>query len=91
MHNTTQIAYTMSGGTYTLTKGEHEMDSKKENIKVAGHVGTWYVISQTRKNGRTLYLLEHEQYGDEAACIIVDGKMNVVKEDVYNGFEDLEV
>ena len=37
-----------------------------------------------------LFLLEHELYGDEAAGVIVDERGNLVLEDVYNGFGDLE-
>lgn len=37
-----------------------------------------------------LFLLEHEEYGDKAASIIVDEAGRLVLEDVWNGFEDLE-
>lgn len=63
---------------------------KKENIKIEGHVGTWYVIDESYHHGRKVYLLEHEQYGDEAACLIVDKELNVLLEDVWNGFEELD-
>lgn len=59
---------------------------KRDGIRVAGHIGTWYVIDE--QDG--LFLLEHEKYGDEAACVIVDGEGNLVLEDVWNGFEDYE-
>lgn len=59
---------------------------KREGIKVKGHVGTWYVIDE--RDG--LYLLEHETYGDEAACVIIDGEGNLVMEDVWNGFDDYD-
>lgn len=62
----------------------------KDNIRVKGHRGTWYVIDSKVVNGRALHLLEHETYGDEAACIIVDDNLDIVMEDVYNGFDDLE-
>lgn len=73
------------------------------HIRVEGHVGTWYVIDDGRfaltpdtADGkpltirRHLFLLEHETYGDEAACIIVDEDGKMVLDDVWNGFEDLE-
>ena len=63
---------------------------KKESIKVKGHVGSWYVIDQTIYNGKEVYLLEHETYGDEAASLIVDAKLNVILDDVWNGFDDLQ-
>ena len=63
---------------------------KKEGIKVAGHIGTWYVIDETTRKGKNLYLLESEQYGDEAPCVIVDENLALVLEDVYNGFDDYD-
>lgn len=73
-----------------------------DHITVEGHVGTWYVIDEgwyrltpdVDGKPKTLdahvFLLEHEKYGDEAACIIVDENGALVLEDVWNGFEDLE-
>ena len=73
-----------------------------EHIKVEGHRGTWYVIAEARfeltpdVNGKPAtipvhcFLLEHEVYGDEAPCLIVDENGTLLLEDVYNGFEDLE-
>ena len=61
---------------------------KKDNIKINGHVGTWYVIDEDERRGKKLYLLEHEYYGDEAACLIIDEDYNIVMDDVWNGFDD---
>lgn len=75
---------------------------ESEHIKVEGHGGTWYVIDEgsfvltpdTPDGPQTirahLFLLEHEKYGDEAACVIVDEAGRLVLEDVWNGFGDLE-
>ena len=62
---------------------------KKTGIEVIGHTGTWYVVDETVINDTTYFLLEHEQHGDMAACIIVDVYKNIVIEDVWNGFDDL--
>ncbi len=62
---------------------------KKEGLKVAGYYGSWYVIDEGFFNSSPCYLLEHEKYGDEAPCLIVDSKLHVIAEDVYNGFSDL--
>lgn len=61
-----------------------------EKIKIKGHRGTWSVIDKRVFRGRTLYLLEHEMYGDEAASLIVDKDLNIVLDDVWNGWLDLE-
>lgn len=73
-----------------------------DHIEVDGHWGTWYVIDEgnfelTPDTGRGpealpahLFLLEQEQYGDEAACVIVAEDGELVLEDVWNGFDDLD-
>lgn len=40
--------------------------------------------------GEKVFLLEHETYGDEAACLIVNENLEIILEDVWNGFDDLE-
>ncbi|MCX4257716.1 MAG: SNF2-related protein [Oscillospiraceae bacterium] len=68
-------------------KGNHITEAS-ENISVEGHIGTWYVIAAEEIEGRKLFLLEHEKYGDKAANIIIDENKNLVMADVYNGFDD---
>lgn len=62
----------------------------KGEITVEGHVGTWYIIDNCIYDGKRVYLLEHETYGDDAACLIVDEDFNLIMEDVWNGFEELD-
>lgn len=61
-----------------------------ENIEVDNHLGTWYVIDglELEENSTKLFLLEHEEYGDEAANVIVDETNKLIMDDVYNGFDD---
>lgn len=78
------------------------INEKSDHIKVEGHIGTWYVIDSgvfeltQDEAGRpvtiraTCFLLEHEEYGDEAANVIVDQDGNLLLEDVHNGFNSLE-
>jgi len=63
---------------------------KKINVRVKGHVGTWYEIDTKVYNGETLYLMEHEYYGDEAPCVIINGKEKLVAIDITNGFDDYD-
>lgn len=63
---------------------------KNEGIKIKGHRGTWYIIDETVYDGKRLYLLESEIWGDEVASLIVDEDCNVVLDDVWNGFFDYE-
>lgn len=62
---------------------------QKDNIKINGHVGTWYVIDEGYYYSEKVYLLEHEKYGDDASCIIVNKRLQVIKEGVCNGLQDL--
>lgn len=62
---------------------------EKTGIKIKGHVGKWYVIEEGYHKERKIYLLEHETFGDEAACLIVDKELNVVMDEVHNGLSDL--
>jgi hypothetical protein len=64
---------------------------EKDHITVDGHIGTWYVIDEGFYKGKQVYLLEHEKYGDEAACLIIDKDYNILLDDVRNGFDDLEL
>ena len=60
------------------------------HIEVQGHIGTWYVIDTEVINSTKYFLLEHEEHGDEAACLIVDGDGKLALDDVWNGFDDLQ-
>lgn len=68
---------------------------KKDDIKIKGYRGTWYVIATaySRCDRRLLYLLEHEQYGDMAASLIVyvnkvTNEIEIELDDVWNGFAE---
>ena len=67
---------------------EKKLTENADHICVAGHIGTWYVINAENIAGEDLFLLESEQYGDEAANLIVDGYGRLILEEVYNGFDD---
>lgn len=76
---------------------ERKMDLQKENalihgdsdhIAVEGHVGTWYVVDKTEVNDEKFFLLEHEEYGDEAACVAVNEHGKLVAEDLWNSFDE---
>lgn len=57
-----------------------------DKIKIDSHIGTWYVIDETSYKGDKVFLLEHEEYGDEAAFIAVDENGKVICEDIYDDF-----
>lgn len=59
-----------------------------DQIAVEGHVGTWYAIDETEVGGEKFFLLEHEEYGDETACVAVNEQGKLVAEDLWNGFDE---
>ena len=63
---------------------------KNDGIKIDGHRGRWHVIEESEWKGEKVFLLEHETYGDEAACLIVNEKLEIIMDDVWNGFDDME-
>ena len=67
---------------------DFEMNADTSGLTVAGLIGTWHTIDQHEVGGHSFYLMEHDTYGDEAACIIVDERGKLVLDDVYNGFDD---
>ncbi len=69
-------------------KPKDVLDLDSDNIEIEGYTGTWYVIEAEHIKGKDLFLLESEYYGDEAACLIVDGERNLVMDDVHNRFAD---
>ena len=66
-----------------------------QSIRIKGYAGKWYCIDSIRKCGKSYFLMESENYGDDAACIILTENGNVAKHDgykldeVYNGFDDM--
>ena len=55
-------------------------------LAVDGHFGTWHSIDTKQIGGKDFYLMEHDEYGDEAASIIVDATGKLVAEDLWEGF-----
>ena len=67
---------------------DFEMNADTSGLAVSGHVGTWHTIDQKEVDGHSFFLMEHDAYGDDAACIIVDERGKLVLDQVYNGFDD---
>lgn len=61
----------------------------KESVKLAGQIGTWYLVDEYTYNGYTFYEWESEQHGDLANHIITWAHYIVVLDDVWNGISDL--
>lgn len=62
---------------------------KMQGIKINELNGTWSAISnRSTSDGHTLFLMEHDQYGEDTACVIIDENAELLLEDVVNGFSD---
>lgn len=55
-------------------------------IAVSGHFGTWHTIESHNIHGKEFYLMESDNFGADAANVIVDGTGKLVAEDVLTGF-----
>ena len=55
-------------------------------IAVSGHYGTWHTLESHNIQGREFYLMESDEFGRDAANVIVDGTGKLVAEDVLTGF-----
>ena len=55
-------------------------------IAVSGHYGTWHTIESHNIQGKDFYLMESDDFGADAANVIVDGTGKLVAENVLTGF-----
>ena len=67
---------------------EGEISADSDSLIIDGYEGTWYVVDTEAVDGKELFLLENEEYGDETFGIIIDKDRNVLLDDVWNGFAD---
>ena len=67
---------------------DFEMNMDTSGLAVAGHIGTWLTIGHMEVDGHTFWLMEHDTYGDDAACIIVDDHGKLSLANVYDGFDE---
>lgn len=65
-----------------------KVNNNSKGIKIKNLKDTFYVIDSNEYNGKKLFLLESEKYGDEVAGIIIDEDRNVIMDEIWNGFDD---
>lgn len=71
-----------------LDTAPEEVNWEFDGIIIPDHVGTWYTIDVVIKDREPYFLLEHEEYGDEAAWLIVDNDNNVIVDEVFDDWID---
>lgn len=62
---------------------------RKDNVKIEGIQGKWYLLGEKEWKNKKVYLWENEKFGDECPHVITDENLKVVVADSWNGFEDL--
>lgn len=67
--------------------GIPHVTEQTSGLMVEGHMGTWHTIGQQEYHGERFFLMRHDEYGSEAADIIVSENGTLVAEDLRNGFD----
>ena len=67
-----------------------KITKNSDKLKIEGHRGTWYVLDETLFDKHSVFLLEHEEFGEEAPSLIVDENGKILLEEVWDGFQELE-
>lgn len=67
---------------------EGEITADSDELIIDGYEGTWYVVDIETVDGKEIFLLENEEYGDETFGIIIDKDRNVLVDEAWNGFAD---
>ena len=58
------------------------------NFHIEGKEGSWLVLDTLIIDGREFFLMEHMEYGRNAAYVILDAEGKIVAEDNRNGFDE---
>lgn len=72
-----------------MQQEERELVSEEsKELAVEGHFGTWHTVEAQEIQGEMLYLMEHDEYGNLVAGIIVNANGELVAEDLEQGFDE---
>ena len=69
-------------------KAPVQVTERTSGFSIKGHKGTWHTIDQIELEGEQFFLMEHDEFGNETACIAVSEDGVLVAEDLWNGFDD---
>lgn len=58
-----------------------------KGFTVDGHFGTWHTAEVKQIAGETFFRMEHDEYGDTVAGIIINADGKLVAEDLEHGFD----
>lgn len=57
--------------------------------KIEGYQNTWSAFAEKEYKGKMYFLLENDEYGDEAAYLFYDVAENTVIGETFIGFDEL--
>ena len=64
-----------------------QINEETKGFIATGHFGTWHTVEAKEISGELFYRMEHEEYGDSVASIIVNQNGELVAEDLEHGFD----
>ena len=64
-----------------------QINEETKGFTADGHFGTWHTAGVRVIGGEVFYLMEHDEYEDSVAAIIVNQNGKLVAEDLENGFD----
>lgn len=67
---------------------QEEFTFETTNFHIEGKAGSWLVLDTLIIDGREFFLMEHMEYGRNAAYVILDAEGKIVAEDNRNGFDE---
>ena len=68
-------------------KPVEQINPQTKGLLVEGHFGTWHTAEEREIAGETFFRMEHDEYGDTVAGIIVNADGKLVAEDLEHGFD----
>lgn len=68
-------------------KPVEQINPQTKGLLVEGHFGTWHTAEERGIAGETFFRMEHDEYGDTVAGIIVNADGKLVAEDLEHGFD----
>ncbi|MCI9077101.1 MAG: DUF3849 domain-containing protein [Dorea sp.] len=63
------------------------INEETKGFIAVGHFGTWHTAEAKEISGELFYRMEHEEYGDSVASIVVNQEGELVAEDLEHGFD----
>ena len=59
-----------------------------ENYQIDGKAGNWTATDDIIIDGKQFYLMEHQEYHRQVACVILDSYGQMIVEECKNGFDE---